>query len=92
MDARLAATRLLEAGRVGVPGRRGIEHGAAADGRPVAQDDAVAARGDDRRGETQLRDAACLPTRAGTAAVPWWTWSRAPSAIGSSSSSATSSR
>ena len=34
--------------------RRRIEDASAADGRPCAEDDTVAARGDDRRGEPQL--------------------------------------
>ena len=65
----LAALRPLEPRRVGVPRRRGVEHGAAADGRLAAQHDAVAARGDDRRGEPQLRvRSPARTTRAGTAA------------------------
>ena len=43
-----------------MPGGRGIEHDASADGRPVAEDDPVAACRDDRRGEAQLREAAGL--------------------------------
>ena len=56
VHARLAAARLLEAGGIGVPGGRGIEHGAAADRRPATQDDPVASRRDDRRREPELRE------------------------------------
>ena len=64
VDRSLAAARPLEASGIGMPGGRGIEHDAAADGRPVAEDDPVAARRDDRCGETQLREAAGLARRA----------------------------
>ncbi len=56
----LAAARLLESGGIGMPGRRGIEYDASADGRPVAEDDPVAARRDHRRGEPELGESACL--------------------------------
>ena len=51
--------------RVGVPARSRVEHRAAADGRLAAEDDAVAARGDDRRCEPELRVAARPPARPG---------------------------
>ena len=38
-----------------MPDRCRVEHEAAAQGRPVAEDDPVSARGDDRSGEPQLR-------------------------------------
>ena len=65
MNARLASLGLLEACRIGVAGGSRIEHGAAADGRHVAEHDAVAARGHDRRREPQLRVAARLDDAGG---------------------------
>ena len=47
----------LEAGRACVAGRSRVEHEAAAHGRPVAEDDAVAARRHRGRGEAELRPA-----------------------------------
>ena len=48
----------LEALRVGVARGIGIDHGAAADRRPAAQDDPVAARCNDRRRQPELGVAA----------------------------------
>ena len=52
---RVAALRRLHPLHARVPGRICSEHDSAADRRPCAEDDAVAARRDDGRGEPQLR-------------------------------------
>ena len=65
MDERLAALERLEPGEVGVPRRRRIEDDTAADGRPGAQDDAVAAGRDDGPREAQLREAVAGARDAG---------------------------
>ena len=59
MDERceVAPFEELEAGRACVAGRSRVEHEAAAHGRPVAEDDAVAARRHRGRGEAELRPA-----------------------------------
>ena len=45
-------------------GRVRVEHAAAGDGRRPAQDDAVVARGDERRGQPQLGEALAGPDDA----------------------------
>ena len=57
MDERccVAALQCLEAGAVEPSPRRRVEHRAAADRRVGAQDDAIAAGGDDGVTETELR-------------------------------------
>ena len=59
MDERCEVAPLeeLEAGRACVAGRSRVEHERAAHGRPVAEDDAVAARRHRGRGEAELRPA-----------------------------------
>ena len=54
---KIAPLEELEAGRACVAGRSRVEHEAAAHGRPVAEDDAVAARCHRGRGEAELRPA-----------------------------------
>ena len=86
--------QLHRARRSSAPRRRRVEHDAAADRRLAAQDDAVAARRDDRRRRAAAaRSLARRARRApGSGSCRGGRTSRAPSAIGSSSSSATSSR
>ena len=67
---RVAALEQLQALRVEAPRRRGVEHHAAADGRLGAQDDAVAAGGDDRLAQPQLGVAALAHDACGHVARP----------------------
>ena len=70
VDEGLAALERLEAREVGVPRRVRVEDDSAADRRPGAQDDAVAARRDDGPRQAQLREAVAGARDAGRRSPP----------------------